>query len=196
MVKFLHNRIVKGILNFLEVMLLIICCIYVGCIILQRISNNRSVFGYRFYTVATSSMKPVYVPNDVIMVKDINYRDLKVGDDIAYYGENIGHKEMIISHRIVYISEDYNTFKTKGVANEVEDPPIKKDLILGKITGKLPIISPINHILRNIYGFFFLVFFPLVIVIVLEVLELITNIKIKNNEIVEIKKKEETVDGE
>ena len=197
MVKFLHNKVIKGILSFLEIMLLIICIIYVVFIAMQKISNNRSVFGYRFYTVATSSMKPVYVPNDVIMVKDINYRDLKVGDDIAYYGENIGHKEMIISHRIVYISEDYNTFKTKGVANEVEDPPIKKDLILGKITGKLPIISPINHVLRNQFGFFFLVFFPLVLVIVLEVLELITNIRLKKNEIVEIKKKEEnSSDGE
>ena len=197
MVKFLHNKVIKGILSFLEIMLLIICIIYVVFIAMQKISNNRSVFGYRFYTVATSSMKPIYVPNDVIMVKDINYRDLKVGDDIAYYGENIGHKEMIISHRIVYISEDYNTFKTKGVANDVEDPPIKKDLILGKITGKLPIISPINHVLRNQFGFFFLVFFPLVLVIVLEVLELITNIRLKKNEIVEIKKKEEnSSDGE
>ncbi len=196
MVKFLHNKIVKGILNFLEIMLLIICCIYVGCILLQRISNNRSVFGYRFYTIATSSMVPVYVPNDVVVVRDVNIKDLKIGDDVAYYGENVGHKDIIISHRIVYINEDYTTFKTKGIANNVEDPPISSTLILGKLTGKLPIISPINHILRNIYGFFFLVFFPLVIVIVLEVLELITNIKLKKNEIVEIKKKEETVDGE
>lgn len=197
MVKFLHNKIIKRILNLLEIMLLIICCIYVFFIAIQRISNNRSIFGYRFYTVATSSMKPVYVPNDVIMVKDIDYHDLKVGDDIAYYGENMGDKNMIISHRIVFISEDYNTFKTKGIANTTEDPPIKKELILGKITGELPIISQINHILRNQYGFFFLVFFPLVIVIVLEVLELITNIKLKNNEIVERKKKEEnSSDGE
>ena len=79
MVKFLHNRIVKGILNFLEVMLLIICCIYVGCIILQRISNNRSVFGYRFYTIATSSMVPAYVPNDVVIVKDVNIKELLIG---------------------------------------------------------------------------------------------------------------------
>lgn len=197
MVKFLHNKIIKGIVNFLEIMLLIICCIYVAIIALQKISNNRSVFGYRFYTVATSSMKPIYVPNDVIVVEDIDLKDLKVGDDIAYYGENMGHREMIISHRIVYVSEDHNTFKTKGVANQVEDPPIKKELILGKITGKLPIISPINHVLRNQYGFFFLVFFPLVLVIVLEVLELITNLRLKNNEIVEIKKKEEnSSDGE
>ena len=191
MVKFLHNKVVKFIISFLEIMLLIICCIYVFFIAMQRISNNRSIMGYRFYTVATSSMRPKYVPNDVIIVEDINYKDLKVGDDIAYFGENMGHKNMIISHKIVYISDDYNTFKTKGIANDVEDPPIKKELILGKITGKLPIISPINHILRNQYGFFFLVFFPLVLVIVLEVLELITNIRLKKNEIVEIKKKEE-----
>ena len=191
MVKFLHNKVVKFIISFLEIMLLIICCIYVLFIAMQRISNNRSIMGYRFYTVATSSMKPKYVPNDVIMVKDINYKDLKVGDDIAYFGENLGHKDMVISHKIIYISDDYNTFKTKGIANDAEDPPIQKELILCKITGKLPIISPINHILRNQFGFFFLVFFPLVIVIVLEVLEVITNIKLKNNEIVEIKKKEE-----
>lgn len=191
MVKFLHNKVIKFILSFFEIMLLIICCIYVFFIAVQKISNNRSVMGYRFYTVATSSMRPKYVPNDVIIVKDINYKDLKVGDDIAYYGENMGHRNMIISHKIIYISDDYNTFKTKGIANEIEDPPIKKELILGKITGTLPIISPINHILRNQFGFFFLVFFPLVFVIVLEVLEVITNIRLKKNEIVEIEKIEE-----
>ena len=191
MVKFLHNKIVKGILSFLEIMLLIICIIYVAFIAIQRISNNRSIMGYRFYTVATSSMRPKYVPNDVIIVEDCDYKDLKVGDDIAYFGANMGHKNMIISHRIVYISEDHNTFKTKGIANEIEDPPIKKELILGKITGTLPVITPINHILRNIYGFFFLVFFPLVFIIVLEVLELITNVRLKKNEIREIERKEE-----
>ena len=191
MVNFLHNKVIKFILSFFEIMLLIICCIYVFFIAVQKISNNRSVMGYRFYTVATSSMRPKYVPNDVIIVEDINYKDLKVGDDIAYYGENMGHRNMIISHKIIYISDDYNTFKTKGIANEIEDPPIKKELILGKITGTLPIISPINHILRNQFGFFFLVFFPLVFVIVLEVLEVITNIRLKKNEIVEIEKIEE-----
>ena len=123
-------------------------------------------------------MTPIYVPNDVIMVKDINYRDLKVGDDIAYYGENIGHKEMIISHRIVYISEDYNTFKTKVVANDVEDPEIGMDQVYGKVVYKTVFFSFLGKIMNNPVAFFII----FIIVAILFSIEFISSYLVEKDE--------------
>ena len=66
---------------------------------------------------------------------------------------------------------------TKGINNEVEDPVINDRQIYGKVVGKVPIISEINHIVKNQYGFFFLIFLPIVLVVFLEIADTITDIK-------------------
>ena len=116
----------------------------------------------------------------LILVKDCNPKKLKVGDDIVYIGNKHDLKDKIISHRIVEIKKDDKTgelkFITKGVANDIPDPAITSDQILGKVDMVLPIITPINHIIKSQAGFFVLVFCPLVIVIVLEILHVISEI--------------------
>jgi len=60
--------------------------LYLSFIGIQRFSNNSSICGYRMFTVATGSMVPVYEVGDVIVVKETTLKDLKVGDDVTYYG--------------------------------------------------------------------------------------------------------------
>ena len=98
MKKILDNKIFKiiyGIIRFLFVGLMVL---YLGFVIYQRISNNASIFGYRIFTVATGSMEPVYMVNDVILVKEIDAKELKIGDYVAYNDTKNG---IIITHRIV-----------------------------------------------------------------------------------------------
>ena len=174
------NKLFKIIFNIIKFIVLLFVILYIAFIFVQRISNNKSVGGYRVYTIATSSMKGVYDVNDVILVKDVNPKKLKVGDDIVYVGKKHDLKDKIISHRIIEIKKDDKTgevkYITKGVANDIADPPVTADQILGKVDRKLPIITPINHIIKSQAGFFLLVFCPLVIVIVLEILHVISEI--------------------
>ena len=178
--KIFGNKLFKIIFNIVKFIVLLFVVLYIAFIFVQRISNNKSVGGYRVYTIATSSMKGVYNVNDVILVKDVNPKKLKVGDDIVYVGNKHDLKDKIISHRIIEIKKDDKTgelkFITKGVANDIADPPVSTDQILGKVDRKLPIITPINHIIKSQAGFFLLVFCPLVIVIVLEILHVISEI--------------------
>ena len=178
--KIFGNKLFKIIFNIIKFIVLLFIILYIAFIFVQRISNNKSVGGYRVYTIATSSMKGVYNVNDVILVKDCNPKKLKVGDDIVYVGNKHDLKDKIISHRIIEIKKDDKTgelrYVTKGVANDISDPEITADQILGKVDRVLPIISPINHIIKSQAGFFLLVFCPLVIVIVLEILHVISEI--------------------
>ena len=49
--------------------------------------------------------------------------------------------------------------------------------------GKVYVVNEINHIVKNIYGFFFLIFCPLVLVIFLEIADTIIDIKVEKNEL-------------
>ena len=97
-------------------------------------------FRYYAIAVATGSMTPRINVGDVVIVdQHKDYKDLKVGEVIAYKYENI-----VIVHRLVDIAvvgDDYY-FYTKGDANEAKDNYIiYHDTILGKVDIKIPYIG-------------------------------------------------------
>ena len=187
-----NNKIFKIVYGTLKKIFFTILILYVVFICGQRLSVNNTVFGFRLFTVATGSMKGVYNVNDVIAVKDFDNKKLKVGDDIAFVGNRGGLENKLVTHRIIKIEEESNVriFTTKGVKNSVEDPSITESQILGKVVGVVPVVTQINHVVKSQLGFFCLIFWPLVLVIVLEILQTITDIKLENNELQEINKKE------
>ena len=178
--KLLNNKIFKSVYSIIKYSFIIIMILYVLFIFLQRITNNSSILNYRFFTIASNSMYPVYKVNDVIIVKELDTSSLNVGDDITYYGLKNDFKDKIITHRIVNI--DNNTFTTKGVNTNIEDPSIEASQIYGKVIYKPLIISFISTVIKNQYGFFFLVFTPLVLVLFLEIADTVIEIKDKKND--------------
>ena len=59
--------------------------------------------------------------------------------------------------------------------------------------GKIPIVTEINHIIKNQYGFFFLIFIPLVTVIFLEIADTVTEIKHEKKDVEENGEPEEII---
>ena len=192
-----NNKIFKIVYGTLKKIFFTILILYVVFICVQRLSVNNTVFGFRLFTVATGSMKGVYNVNDVIAVKDFDNKKLKVGDDIAFIGNRGGLENKLVTHRIIKIEEESNgrIFTTKGVKNSVEDPSITESQILGKVVGVVPVVTQINHVVKSQLGFFCLIFCPLVLVIVLEILQTITDIKLENNELQEINGKVNHIDS-
>lgn len=193
MKKLLENKTFQIIYTIIKVFVVAMLSIYLLFVIVQRFTNNSSILGYRVFTIATGSMEPVYNINDVILVKDTDPSTLKKGDDIAYLGNRDAVKGLIVTHRIIRIetfSDGKVHYTLKGVNNKYEDPSITEDQILGKVVGKLPVVNFINHVVKNIYGFFFLVFCPLVLVIFLEIADTIIDMKLEKNEIRLIEKED------
>lgn len=190
--KILFNKRVFSIIKFLVFSFLLL---YLCFVIFQRITNNSDIMGYRVFTVATGSMEPVYKVNDVILVKTVDPKTLKVGDDIAYLGNRDLVNGKLVTHRIIKIEEVKGvvTYTLKGINNKYEDPTITSDQILGKVLGKVYIVSFINHLVKNIYGFFFLVFCPLVLVIFLEIADTVLDINLEKKG---INRYEEDVDDD
>lgn len=194
MQKLLDNKIFKILTTIIKVAFLFVIIAYLAFILVQKIGDNKSIGGYRIFTILTGSMKGVYDINDVVLVKKVDKKTLKVGDDIAYLGEKDSYKGKIVTHRIINIENKNNQMiiHTKGVSNILEDPVITNNKIYGKVESKLTFISLINKTIKNKYGFFFLIFVPLVLVIFLEIADTITDQKLEK----QLLKKRESEDEE
>ena len=125
------QKIVGKIVNVLIVIVIvaIIFCVY--CAFSIKVLGNKyvNIFGYSIFEVATGSMHGSIEINDAVLVKiDDEY---KVNDIVTYQ-----NGEDYITHRVIEIEEDYVI--TKGDANNVNDNPIDKKLILGRVVKVLP----------------------------------------------------------
>ena len=87
-------------------------------------------------------MVPYLKINDVIIIK--NNDDYKINDIITYQNDN-----EYVTHRIISITE--NEIITKGDANNIEDDPITKDQIVGKLIYKFHIFGYISYLLSKPY---------------------------------------------
>ncbi len=161
--------IIKAIVSFFII-------IVVSIIFIQRISDNKlTLGGYSIYTIITESMVPKYNVGDMVIAKKIPITELKVNDDIVYLGNKNDFAGKIVTHQIIEIEKKGNElyFHTKGIANMIEDPLVEENQILGKVIMKGTILSLISKIVNNPYGFYFVIFVPFAILLVMEIIDFI-----------------------
>ena len=154
-------KIIWNIISRLLTVLIIIICLIIG---VQKVTNNKeSFFGYRIFRVQTGSMIPKYQIGDVILVKEKDANNIKVGDDVTYLGEAASVKGLLITHRVIDIEEKdgKRIFHTKGIANNLEDPSITGNQINGVVQTKLYVLTLICNLLVNKYIFYFCGIVPL-----------------------------------
>lgn len=178
MSKILDNKFVKILLKILKIIIWIFVILIVAVVLIQRIFDNKvSIGSYRMFTIVSGSMKPDYDIYDVVIVKQENPENIKVGDDVAYLGKKGDFTDKIVTHRVVNTQKNNGeyTFTTRGTANNADDPEIDSSQIYGVVKYKPALLSFLSHILNNSYGFYFLVFVPLAFLIFLEILDHIKN---------------------
>lgn len=189
-----NKNIIKIILGIIKsIATFFIVCVF-SIIFLQRVSNNSiNLAGFSIYTVVTESMYPKYKVYDMILVKSVDTKSIRVHDDVVYKGEKSDFQGKIVTHRVEDITEDNGvlTFTTKGINNDIEDPLVNENQIMGKVVHKLLLLSLISKVINNTYGFYFLIFVPLVVVIFLEVMESIEEKKELKKVLDDERKKEE-----
>lgn len=192
--KITENPVLKLINNIVYVILFLIVASVLFVVILQRASNNdMALGGIRIFNIVSESMVPKYNIGDVLVVKSIEPQNIKVGDDIAYIGQESTFNQKIVTHQVIKI--DYENgeyiFHTKGIANILEDPLVHQNQVFGKVVYKIWILSLISKILSNVYVVFFGIFVPIVILIFWTILKLKGLVEVEEYE-EEIKPKKTT----
>ena len=167
--KIKENKILKLIGNILYTLMFLIVVFMLIIVVMQRTTNNSlTLGGFRMFSVATGSMVPVYNVGDILISKEIDAEDIKVGDDLVYQGKQGTFAGKVVTHRVNSIEkqEDGNyKIITQGVANNAEDPEIDQTQVYGKIICKLHILSFLGKLVRNVYVFYFLIFVPIGILV-------------------------------
>lgn len=105
-------------------------------------SSNKSLFGYRYYTVLTPSMEPEYGVGDLVIVKLTKADDINVGDVITFNPSQ--DSEAYLTHRVAEKLPDYQgsgvtCFRTKGDLNESIDAfLIDEARVIGVVKAGVP----------------------------------------------------------
>lgn len=174
--KIKNNKVLRIIMMAIKAIVSLFIVIVVSIIFIQRISDNKlSLGGYSIYTIITESMVPKYKVFDMVISKKEDVSKLKVGDDVVYMGNKSDFAGKIVTHRIIEIDNENGIMEihTKGIANSIEDPVITSDQVLGKVVMKSTILSFISRVVNNSYGFYFVIFVPFAILVVIEVMDFI-----------------------
>ena len=142
-------------------LLIVLCVLLVLIIVMQRVTNsNKSIKGLRLFRVISGSMVPQYDVGQVVICKDVDVSELKIGDTIVYRG-NIGEFEgKIIMHNVVSIKTEENgetIIVTQGLYNTVGDPEIKSGQIYGKVVAKTQLLTLLYDLSNNIFTFFVII---------------------------------------
>ena len=166
-----NNKALKILLMIIKAIISLFIVIVISIIFIQRISNNKlSLGGYSIYTIITESMEPKYKVYDMVISKNINTEEIVVGDDVVYRGMKDDFAGKIVTHRVIKKEklQGKTYFHTKGIANDIEDPLVEDNQILGKVVN-------------NPYGCYFVVFVPFAILLVMEVIDIIDERKEKKS---------------
>ena len=99
---------------------------------------DASLFGHRIYKVSSNSMNPTLKYNDFILIK--NKASFKEKDIITFKVE-----DKYLTARVVEVNDD--KIITKGDAIDFNNDAITKDMIVGKMTYKLIVLTFINYFL-------------------------------------------------
>ena len=154
----MNNKLIKTIFKTIKIILTIIVVIILGAVILQRVTNNKINFlGYGIYTIVSESMKPEYEIGDMFLSKEVDKKDIKVGDDIVYLGTVDSYEGKVITHRVIRID---NKIHTKGLNNTSEDPAVDYDQVYGRVVKRLALLSVFSKLMNNSVLFYLIIFVP------------------------------------
>lgn len=107
--------------------------------------------GFRLYEVQTGSMEPEYPIGGLVYVREVQPEEIEVGDVITY---QLGtDTELVMTHRVVSVDRDAQTWVTKGDQNETEDvEPVAFKRLIGKSVYCIPRIAFLADFLHSAKG--------------------------------------------
>lgn len=126
----------------------IVSTFLVGIIVLFAVFLMGSrLVGYQVFNVISGSMEPEYSVGDLIYVKKVNVKDIKVGMPITFV---LNEDLVVATHRVVEIDAENQHFYTKGDANEtVDSAPVHFNNVIGVPKFSIPLLGYASDFVQN-----------------------------------------------
>ena len=184
-IKWLLNYMISIIMYAIIVLLLLVGVILLIYFVDYKIRDSRLEAPlYGAYVIVSGSMEPLIKVRDAVIIKRVTEDKIKEGDVITYRSYDPAFYGILITHRVVNISEENGKtiYITKGDHNETNDrSPIGFEQIQGKVVMRVPKIGYLKYFLVEYYGWIIAIVIPSLGIIGYDIYKLFKNIK-NNNE--------------
>lgn len=134
-------------------------------------NSERSLFGYKFFIVRTDSMsKTDFDAGDIIIVKEVDIRDLEAGDIITFYSENSDSHGEVITHKIREVTTDEDgsiAFVTYGTTTDTNDEALAK-VVIGQYKTNIPKLGKFFAFLKTTPGYIVCILVPFLCLILFQ----------------------------
>lgn len=121
------------------------------------------LFGITPMAVLSGSMEPTYHVGGLVFVQKVDPSDVEVGDSITF---TIGN-DTVVTHRVIEVNKEEQSFKTKGDANDNEDGgSVAFNNVKGRALGfTIPYLGFLAVYLNSTSGIIILVTFILIMML-------------------------------
>lgn len=170
--------IVKTVLVWLVVAVAVFMMIFTIISVNTFDRNDRSLFGFKLYTVLTDSMAATdFSAGAIVIMKEVDPSTLEEGDIISYISQSTESFGEVITHKIRSKTVDAQGnpgFITYGTTTGVDDEMvITYPYITGKYVGHIPAVGYFFTFLKTTPGYFVCIFIPFAILIIYQGLKVI-----------------------
>lgn len=184
-------KIVKKIITIILMVILCSILFISGVILINsyiKPDEIPSFFGWKPFIVLSGSMETQIMTGDVVVVKEIDAKELKENDIVAFKDTD----NIVITHRIIEIIKDENEnteYKTKGDNNNDEDNGyVKPEQIEGIYKFRIGKLGNLALFVQTPVGMIICISIPLLMLLLLQWKESLNNNKMKNDIQEEIEK--------
>jgi signal peptidase I len=151
------------------IVLILVLIVNITLIVGSYVNPDKvpSFLGYKPFIVLSGSMEPEILPGDLIVTKEVDPEDVKVGDVITFRTD----KTTAVSHRVTEISTDGGlSFLTKGDANIGADKgSVLPESIEGKYILRVAKLGSVALFLQTPIGLLVFVVIPLCLFILYDI---------------------------
>lgn len=138
------------------------------------------LLGFKCYTVISGSMEPEYSVGDLLYVKDVDVKAIKVGDPITFV---LNEDLVVATHRVVRIDAEKQYFYTKGDANELEDQnPVHFKNVIGVPKFSIPKLGYVSDFVQNPPGLYIVIGAGVILIILVFLPDLLAKKKNEDEE--------------
>lgn len=168
------NKVLTVVGVILCVVLIPILVINLTLIIKSYTNKDEvpKIGGYCPLIVLTGSMEPEISSGDLIICKQINGDDVKIGDVIAFFDPD-STGQAVLTHRVTEVVNEDGAlkFRTKGDANNAEDKSlVPADDLVGIYRSKLSGAGNVAMFMQTTAGLVVCVVLPLILLVVFDLI--------------------------
>ena len=174
-------RRILNISSYVLFALIILAILVVSFVAIQSkvTGATPSIGGFQILKVVSGSMEPAIHTGSVIVMREIDPTQLKIGDIVTF--RSVDYDSQLITHRISKIENTAMNgliFTTRGDANDVDDiTPLPASQVKGTEVFTIPLLGYVLNFIQSREGLLLLIIVPGILLAVYEIKQIRKNVQ-------------------